>query len=72
LHKSLNNYLGFDLLENHQIINAIKSAQNYLVSNGINIKTIRDELVSSLVRRAEEIDLKKQAIITEIESSISY
>ena len=55
LHKSLNNYLGFDLLENHQIINAIKSAQNYLVSNGINIKTIRDELVSSLVRRAEEI-----------------
>lgn len=53
--KSLNNYLGYDLLIDNNIQEKLIEAKKYLYDNGINEKELRDTIVSGLVITAEDI-----------------
>jgi len=52
---SLDKFLGFDLLSDEEINNKLKEARNHLVENGIDVKSLRDIIVSCIVKRAEDI-----------------
>lgn len=55
LHKSLTEHLGFDLLKNFEIKEAIRLTQKSLINSGIETQNIRDVIVSSIVKRTEHI-----------------
>lgn len=52
---SINKYLGFDLLENKQLMEAVAGQKQILHSKGIFTDAFRDKVVSRLVKTAEEI-----------------
>ncbi|NLD45641.1 MAG: ferrous iron transporter B, partial [Clostridiaceae bacterium] len=55
---SLNNYLGFNLLDNSELGKHLAAAIKYLEDNGITREMLRDIIVSKLVGKAEEISSK--------------
>lgn len=55
LMKSLHNYLGFSLEKKPEIAAKIKEAHKYLEENGISLEKIKDSIVSSIVKTAEEV-----------------
>lgn len=54
-HRSLKNYLKFDLTDMPLVQNKVKSALEYLTLNGISKEYIRDEIVTAIMNRAERI-----------------
>ncbi len=52
---ALQKYLGFNLLDNVIIAQKVKEARDLLSESGIDASTLRDKIVSSIVRRAEDI-----------------
>ncbi len=55
LHKTLNNYLSFDIMENQELKQALNKINQELFASDFNVDLIRDELVSSIVRKAKNI-----------------
>ncbi len=55
LHKSLNDYLGFDILEKDDIKKCVDETLKYLEYNNIKKEKIRDLIVSKIVNEAENI-----------------
>ncbi len=53
--KSLDKYLGFNLLDNVELLGLLDAAKKYLADNGIRPEQMRDKIVSRLVRIAENI-----------------
>ncbi len=53
--ESLCRYLGFDLLQENSVNDALLSARKHLEDNGIEPDRLRDRVVSSIVCTAEEI-----------------
>lgn len=58
---SINKFIGFEINKNLELLQAIKEAKEFLLSNNINDEILRDEIVSSLVTKAESIS---KSIIT--------
>ena len=52
---SIDDYLGFNIKEDKEILQAMSQARTILLSNGIDEKSLRDEIVSALVMKAESI-----------------
>lgn len=52
---SIDKYIEFNIHENLEILMAIKEAKKLLISNNIDDKILRDEVVSILVTKAESI-----------------
>ncbi len=52
---ALKHYLKFDILQSEIIRDKIKQAQEILILNGVYIDELRDGMVSTLIRKAEEI-----------------
>ncbi|EES50215.1 ferrous iron transport protein B [Clostridium botulinum] len=52
---SIDNYIGFNLLDNTGISKAIYNAKEYLKINGLDENMLRDEVVTTLVRIAEKV-----------------
>ncbi|NFO31957.1 ferrous iron transport protein B [Clostridium botulinum] len=52
---SIDNYIGFNLLDNTGISKAIYNAKEYLKINGLDENMLRDEIVTTLVRIAEKV-----------------
>jgi ferrous iron transport protein B len=53
--KSLDKYLGFNLLDNVELLGLLDSAKKHLNNNGIQPDQLRDKIVSRLVCIAEDI-----------------
>lgn len=53
--KSLDKYLGFNLMDNADLVELLDKAKNFLADNGIPPDQLRDKIVSSLINIAEEI-----------------
>lgn len=53
--ESLNKYLGFNLLDNVELLGLLDAAKKHLADNGIQPDQLRDKIVSRLVRIAEDI-----------------
>lgn len=58
LNNSLKDYLNFDLADMPLVQTKLKSALEYLKENGIEKEYIRDEIVTSIMKRAELISQK--------------
>lgn len=58
LNNSLKDYLNFDLADMPLVQTKLKSALEYLKENGIEKEYIRDEIVTSIMKRAELISRK--------------
>ncbi|WP_252236155.1 ferrous iron transport protein B [Clostridium sp. CH2] len=52
---SIDNYIGFNLLDDTGISKAIYNAKEYLKINGLDENMLRDEIVTTLVRMAEKV-----------------
>ncbi len=52
---SIDNYIGFNLLDDTGISKAIYNAKEYLKINGLDENMLRDEIVTTLVRIAEKV-----------------
>lgn len=52
---SIDEYLGFNIKEDKEILQVMIQARAILSSNGIDDKSLRDEIVSALVMKAESI-----------------
>ncbi|MBW6409573.1 ferrous iron transport protein B [Clostridium weizhouense] len=52
---SINNYLGFNISKNKEILKTISDARDVLKSNGLDNQTFRDEIVTTLIIKAENI-----------------
>ncbi len=57
LGESLNRYIGYDILSDNDIQNAIKEAETVLFENGITKDNLRDKIVSGIVLAAEDVCL---------------
>ena len=55
LHRTLNNYLSFDVMENQQVKQALKKINREFFVGGFNSDLLRDEIVSDIVKKAQEI-----------------
>ncbi|MCM1329677.1 MAG: ferrous iron transport protein B [Ruminococcus sp.] len=55
LNKSISEFVGFDVDMDGEISQAVESANQYLAENNINSQNLKDIIVTSIVRRAEEI-----------------
>lgn len=55
LSRSLENYLGFDILKNEEIISVLDTAKDYLKNSGLDKNEIRDAIVSDIAKKANEI-----------------
>ena len=53
--ESLNKYLGFNLLENAELVELVDAARKHLADNGIQPDQLRDRIVTRLVSLAEDI-----------------
>lgn len=58
LKNAVNEYLGFELWEEPSVKKALSEAWAYLKNNGYDQSGIHDEIVSSIVKKAEETALK--------------
>ncbi|ABN52635.1 MAG TPA: ferrous iron transport protein B [Hungateiclostridium thermocellum] len=59
--ESLNNFLGFNLLDDNELAELVDMAKKHLLNNGIGQNQLRDKIVTRLVKIAEEIC---QSVIT--------
>lgn len=55
LHRTLNNYLSFDVMENLQVKQILKKINREFFVGGFNSDLLRDEIVSDIVKKAQEI-----------------
>lgn len=55
--KSLNDFLGFNLLDNVELAGLVDAAKKHLTHNGIDSDQLRDKIVTRLVKIAEELSL---------------
>lgn len=55
--REINNYLGDDFLKNTELCNALSVAKEYLSDNNITTDVLRDKVVESIIRVAENICL---------------
>lgn len=55
LHRTLNNYLSFDVMENVQVKQALKKINREFFVGGFNSDLLRDEIVSDIVKKAQDI-----------------
>lgn len=55
LHKTLNNYLSFDIMENQKLKQALNKINQEFFADNLNGDLIRDELVVCVFRKAQEI-----------------
>lgn len=55
LHSSLTEYLNFDLLSDKDINNELKKIKDELLSLGINEENLKDKIVHSIIKKAENI-----------------
>lgn len=55
---TIDKYIGFNIKEDSEISEVILEATKILLSNGIDDKILRDEIVSTLVSKAEDINKK--------------
>ncbi len=55
LMEAMNKYLGFDLLDDQELMGLLGSARKYLESKGIEVDQLRDKVVSRLIGLSEEI-----------------
>ena len=62
---SIDEYLGFNIKEEKEVLQVISQARTILSSNGIDDKSLRDEIVSALVMKAESIS--KEVVTFSIE-----
>lgn len=53
--KSLNKYLGFNLMDNGELVELLGEAKKHLAENNIHSDQLRDKIVSRLVNIAEDI-----------------
>ena len=53
--QSINSHVGFNIYENEELISAINSAKYNLNDNNIDDKTLKDEIVSTLIIKSESI-----------------
>lgn len=53
--KEINSFSGNNILDNEELILAIKQAKNYLYQKGIGNDKLKDKIVSALVKSAEQI-----------------
>jgi ferrous iron transport protein B len=53
--ESIKKYIHFDLLKDKNIANKLKEAKNKLIEHGITDVSLKDNIVSQIVRKAEEI-----------------
>ena len=53
--KTLNKFLGFDILKNKDVIKVLNKVNEYMIENNIEKENIRDLVVSEIVRNAENI-----------------
>lgn len=63
LHRTLNNYLSFDIMENQEIKQALKEINRKFFVGGFNLDLLRDEIVSNIIQKAQrvyEISVKLQ------------
>lgn len=56
--KSLDRYLGFNLMDNTELQELLIKAKIHLVDNGIEANQLRDKIVSQIVTTAEDISRK--------------
>lgn len=56
--KSLDRYLGFNLMDNTELQDLLMKAKKHLVDNGIEPDQLRDKIVSQIVTTAEDISRK--------------
>ncbi|GAA0076453.1 ferrous iron transport protein B [Clostridium sp. CTA-5] len=52
---SINNYIGFNISKNEEILKSISNAKEILKSNGLDNQAFRDEIVTTLITKAENI-----------------
>ena len=62
LHKALNKYLGFDLLEDEAVLHGVCAAQEILRGADVDPEMVRDRVVACIVKRAEEVYQKSVRI----------
>ncbi len=55
LNEAITRYLGFDLLENPDLVNLIEEARDQLRNSGIQPEQLRDRIVSKLFKTSEQI-----------------
>lgn len=55
LHSSLTEYLNFDLLSDKDINNELKKIKNELLPLGINEENLKDKIVPSIIKKAENV-----------------
>ena len=55
LNNSINKFLGFDIQENSEIKNILQEIKNYFNDYGLNHNSIRDEIVESIMNKANQI-----------------
>ena len=53
--ESINMHIGFNIYDNPELTDSIKLAKENLIQNNIDEKTLKDEIVSSLVLKSESI-----------------
>lgn len=68
--QSINSHVGFNIYENEELINAIKSARYNLNNNDIDDKTLKDKIVSTLIRKSESISSQVVSINNQQYNSI--
>ncbi len=55
IQKSINDFLGFSLIENKEIVQKLNKARLMLKENNMNTDSVKDQLVYTIVRKAEEL-----------------
>ena len=53
--KTLNDYLGYDMLQDSELLSKLEEANKFLANNGIKSEALRDKIVQSIVKEAENI-----------------
>lgn len=55
LHRTLNKYLSFDIMENQKVAVTLANINRELFLSGVNADLLHDELVTTLIKKANEI-----------------
>lgn len=53
--KSLNEYLGYDILKINEIYEKVIEARNEITKNGIELEKLKDKIISCIVHTAEDV-----------------
>lgn len=58
IYNSINRYLAFDLLQNHKVLTGLNAVKRHLKENNIEFEQLRDGIVYTIIKLAEEISRK--------------